>query len=67
MLNLIRRSFAALSVVSGLITLSALVIPPRPAAAQGGNTCKIECERCRCDLTTGMCDCTKCVLIGCRT
>jgi hypothetical protein len=65
-LNLIRRSFAALYLVAGLTALSALLTLPRSAAGQAGNTCKIECERCTCNMNTGICDCTKCVLIGCR-
>ena len=41
-----------------------LLFTPTGVAAQTG--CRIECERCVCNLKTEICDCTKCVLVGCR-
>jgi hypothetical protein len=66
-LNLIRRSFTALYLVAMVAAGAALVSLPGPVSAQTTSPCRIECERCRCDLRVGICDCTKCVLVGCRT
>lgn len=35
-----------------------------PAAAE--EECVIECEKCTCNLKTGICECTNCKITGCE-
>ena len=41
----------------------ALALFAAPVAA--AQECKIKCEKCVCNLTTGICECTNCTLEGC--
>lgn len=48
--------------LAGALALAALALTHQPASAQ---QCVIKCEKCVCNLRTGVCECTNCTLQGC--
>jgi len=45
------------------IALLALTAP----ALMATTDCTIKCEKCTCNMNTGICECTNCTLTGCTT
>lgn len=65
MKRLIKRSFAATSLLSIAVAGLALIATPMSARADDSG-CTIKCETCTCNLSTGVCDCKNCTLVGCN-
>jgi hypothetical protein len=63
-MTLVNKKFAALYASAILMGVGALFGSPSSALAE--EECVIECEKCTCNLKTGVCDCTNCKLTGCK-
>ena len=52
------------AVVAALLALGAS--PSAVRAEAEAEDCVIKCEKCSCNIRTGVCDCTGCTITGCQ-
>lgn len=64
MRRFIKSSFAATYLFA--LAAGGLAIAASPSVARANEECTIKCEKCTCNLNTGICDCTNCTTSGCK-
>lgn len=58
------KRLLALPFATLIIGVAALTITP--TAVRAAEECTIKCDKCICNIKTGICDCTGCTLTGCK-